>query len=372
MRVIMTGGGTGGHVNPAIAIADEIMRRWPQSEICFVGTERGIEHKLVPAAGYPIRYITVQGIRRKLTLENIKTLRLALKAKRDSKKILKEWKPDVVIGTGGYICWPVLKAAHAMKIPTFLHEANAVPGVAVKMLQKECTKLFVNFEETVKELKYPEKAMRVGNPMKGGFRTVDKQSARKKLGMEGYRYVILSCGGSMGAERINREVVELMDHWGKRHPEVLIVHSSGAIDHADTVADFKKRGLDRFKNLKLFEYIYDMPNYMAAADLVISRAGSLTLSELALMRKSCILIPSPNVTNNHQYKNAKVLENAGGAILFEEKELFSETLIDTVDRLIFSEEERRSMAEKIAKFAVMDSEKQICREIGRILETKKQ
>ena len=368
MRVLMSGGGTGGHVNPAIAIANEIAKREPDSEIAFVGTERGIENRLVPKEGYKLYHIEIQGIRRSLSLDNIKTLWLAAKSFAKCRRIIKEFKPDVVIGTGGYACWPVVRAAASMKIPTFLHESNAIPGFAVKMLEKQVDKVYVNFEETIAKLAVPEKAMRVGNPLKGGFIGADRDEAREKLGITGkYRTFLLSLGGSMGAERVNQEVLEVMKEYTSKHPEVLHVHATGAIEYEETKAAFEKAGLDKCENIELLEYVYDMPVRMAAADVVINRAGAMTLSELALLGRASILIPSPNVTNNHQYKNAAVLRDAGAAMLLEEKELAPGMLASKVRELCENREVRQKMQENIRKFAVENAAGLIYEDIKKLV-----
>jgi len=356
MRVLMSGGGTGGHVNPAIAIANIIKKNQHDAEIAFVGTKRGIESKLVPHEGYKLYHIQIQGIRRSLSPSNLKTAYLAFKSFGDCKRIIKEFKPDVVIGTGGYACWPVVRAAASLKIPTILHESNAVPGFAIKMLEKKADKVFVNFEETISQLKYPEKAVRVGNPLRGDFCSVSKAEARKNQGIEGkYNKLILSLGGSMGAERINLEVLEMMETYTSKNPDILHIHCTGTLEYEDTKRMLEEKGLNKYPNLKLMEYIYDMPEKMAAADIVINRAGAMTLAEIAVLGKASVLIPSPNVTNNHQYKNAHVLEKAGAAVLIEEKDLFGGALTKAVKEIAENDEKRRSMEKNVSSFAVMDA-----------------
>lgn len=356
MRVLMSGGGTGGHVNPAIAIADIIKQRNPDSVIEFVGTKRGIENKLVPHAGYKLHHIEIQGIRRSLSPKNLKTAYLAFRSFGVCKKIIKKFKPDVVIGTGGYACWPVVRAAAALGIPTVLHESNATPGFAIKMLEKKATKIFVNFDETIPQLKCSEKAVRVGNPLRGDFSTVSREDMREKQGITGkYRYFILSLGGSMGAERINHEVIDMMKNYTSKHPEILHIHSTGSIEYEDTKKMFEDAGLTEYNNLQLLEYIYDMPEKMAAADIVINRAGAMTLAEIALLGRASVLIPSPNVTNNHQYKNAHVLEKADACVLIEEKQLLDGKLASAVKELIENEDKRHLMEKNVCRFAVSDA-----------------
>lgn len=376
MRVIMTGGGTGGHVNPALSIAETIKRNEPDSEIIFVGTKRGIENKLVTAAGYKLHHIDVRGIRRSLSPANIRAFWLALTSPYKAKKLISEFKPDVVIGTGGYVCWPVVKAASMMGVPCALHESNAIAGVAVKMLQDKVDRIYLNFEATGRTLHAPEKLMRVGNPLPSGFSRISREEAREKLGIaDKYEKIILSYGGSLGAEKVNEAVLKLMKNYSSKHPEVLHIHATGSIEYEIAKAEYEKLGLDKCENIELLEYIYDMPLKMAAADLIICRAGALTVSELAAAGKCAIFIPSPNVTDDHQYKNAKVLADAGAAFVFRESELRenTEVLIDAVDGLLSEEgaEERRLMSERVRGFAVNDTNRLIYNDIKKIIENKK-
>lgn len=376
MRVIMTGGGTGGHVNPALAIAETIRKYEPDSEIIFVGTSRGIENKLVPAAGYELHHIDIRGIRRSLSPANIRAFWLAATSPYKAKKLIREFKPDIVIGTGGYVCWPVVKAASMMGVPCVLHESNAIAGVAVKMLQDKVDRIYLNFEATGKTLRCPEKLVRVGNPIKGEFSKVTREEAREKLGIDPkYSKVILSYGGSLGAEKVNEAILKLMKSYSSKHSDVLHIHATGAIEKDIAQTEFKKLGLAKYENLQLVEYIYDMPLKMAAADIIICRAGALTISELASAGKCPIFIPSPNVTENHQYKNAKVLADAGAAFVFEESELRNSTnvLIDAVAGLLTEEgeAERKIMAERIREFAVEGTGDLIYNDIKELIESKK-
>ena len=372
MRVIMTGGGTGGHVNPALSIAETIKRNEPDSEIIFVGTKRGIENKLVPAAGYELHHVDVRGLSRSLSLANIRAFWLAATSPYKAKKLIKKFRPDIVIGTGGYVCWPVVKAASMMGVPCVLHESNAIAGVAVKMLQDKVDKIYLNFEATGRTLKAKDKLMKVGNPIPSGFTRISKEEARKKLGIEGkYSKMILSYGGSLGAEKVNEAMLALMKSYSSKHPDVLHVHATGSIEYAEAMSKFKRYGLDKCENIQMLEYIFDMPDRMAAADIIVCRAGALTVSELASAGKCPIFIPSPNVTENHQYKNAKVLVDAGAAFLFEEKELEQNTgvLIDAVAGLLSDEgeAERREMEERIRQFAVADTNMLIYNDIKKVI-----
>ncbi len=378
MKVMMTGGGTGGHVNPALAIANTIKQNDPTAEIAYTGTSRGIENKLVTKAGYPLYHVEIQGIRRSLSLANLKTAWLALTSVGKAKKVLREFKPDLVVGTGGYVCWPVMKAAADMGIPTALHESNAIAGVAVKMLQKHVDRIYLNFEKTGETLTCPrEKLMQVGNPVMSSFKSVTREEARKTLGIpDSYKYVLLSFGGSMGAEKVNDAVLFLMRDFTAKHPEVLHLHATGSIEWEECSAKFREMGLDKFENIQLSEYIFDMPLRMAAADLTINRAGAMTVTELATTGKCAIFIPSPNVAENHQYKNAKVLVDDGAALLFEEKELNdceAAPLTEKVARLLTDEgdAERAVMQERIRKFALADVNKRIYTDLMELVAKKK-
>lgn len=375
MRVLITGGGTGGHVNPALAIANTIKQNDPDAVIAYVGTKRGIENKLVPKAGYPMYYVDVKGIKRSLSPSNIKAAYLALTSPIKAKKIIREFKPDIVVGTGGYVSWPVVKAASQMGIPTALHESNAIAGVAVKMLQKSVDRIYLNFEKTGESLSCDRaKLMKVGNPILGGFSSMTREEARKKLGIpDRYKYVILSYAGSMGAEKVNDAVLCLMREFTAKHPEVYHIHATGSIELELCTSQFKEMGLDKCENIELCEYIYDMPVRMAAADITINRAGAMTISELAATGKCSIFIPSPNVAENHQYKNAKVLSDAGAAALFEEKELTdgAKPLIEEVEKLLSDEgdELRAERSEKIRQFAVSDANKLIYNDLVKLAQS---
>ena len=372
MRALMTGGGTGGHVNPAIAIANTIKEHEKDSVIAFVGTERGIENKLVPKHGYEVYHVEIQGLKRSLSLSNVRTAYLMFTSVRKAKKIIKEFRPDVVVGTGGYVCWPLVKAASLLGVPTVLHESNALPGKAVQRLKKYVDVIYTNFEVTKTLLNCGDKAVRVGNPLVSGFEALSKEEARKKIGADGkYRKILLSFGGSLGARTLNLNALEIMDKYVRDHKEVLYIHSTGSRDYPMMKEEFEKRGLNGCPNIELCEYIYDMPYKMAAADLVICRAGAMTLSEVAMLGKPSILIPSPNVTDNHQYKNARELELVGAAAVFEEKDLEKDTVADKVAELFSSPEKLASMGENVKQFAVKDAGETIYKGIRELVKNKK-
>lgn len=372
MRVILTGGGSGGHVNPALAIGHIIKMNVESAEILFVGTSKGIENTLVPKAGYEIRHIEISGIKRSLSPANIKTAIRIVTSQLEAKKLLKEFKPDIVIGTGGYACWPCVKVAADMGIPTVLHEANATPGFAVKTLCHKVDAVLTNFDETIDRLKNCRRSVRVGMPMRGEFDAISKEKARKELGIDDkYKRVILSFGGSLGATEVNKASIEVMRDFSAHRADVIHYHATGKREYEDSFAIFKEAGLEGKENLCLSEYIYDMSLKMAAADLVICRSGAMTLAELARLSCPALLIPSPNVTDNHQYKNAKVLADAGAAVIIEEKEFDGSIVTNTVADLINDDARRAEMAENMATFYDKETGKKIFSEIERAILSKK-
>lgn len=365
MRVLMTGGGTGGHVNPALAIANTIKENIPDSVIEYVGTSKGIENRLVERAGYKMHHVEIQGIRRSLSPSNLKTVYYVLTAPSKAKKLIKEFKPDIVIGTGGYVCWPVIKAAASLGIPTALHESNAVPGVAVKALASKVDRIYINFEKTAEYFQDTSKLLHVGNPLMSQFANVGRDEARGDAGFpEGCKYCLLSYGGSLGAEKINEAMLSFMKNVVSKRPEIYHIHATGASGYEKIKAEFDEAGLDKCPNIELKEYIYDMPVRMAEADVVVCRAGAMTVSELSRCGKCALFIPSPNVTNNHQYKNAKVLYDDGAASLFEESQL-GEGFEEKLSHLLSEEgdAERASMEERIRRFAVSDANKRILEDV---------
>ena len=344
MRVVMTGGGTGGHIYPAVAIADRIKERTLDSEILFIGTEKGLEKELVPKCGYDIKFITVRGIDRSNPLKNIKTAKEYLEGKKQAKKILEEFKPDVVIGTGGYVCGPVVKVAAKMGIKTYLHEQNAVPGLTNKFLEGKVDGVFLGFEEASKNFKHPEKHIVSGNPVRDGFFQADKEDSRAELGIKD-EFTVMSFGGSQGAGKINRAMIDVVEKYNG-HDNIKIIFVTGKRFYEPVLKEFEDRKIELKENIQVMEYIYNMEKYISAADLVISRSGALAVSEIAVCATPSILIPSPNVTGNHQYFNAKAIADKGGAVLMEEKDLNGENISAAIEKIssdsVFMSEMRKA------------------------------
>jgi UDP-N-acetylglucosamine--N-acetylmuramyl-(pentapeptide) pyrophosphoryl-undecaprenol N-acetylglucosamine transferase len=327
MRIILSGGGTAGHINPAISIANLMSERHPDSEILFIGAAGGMENRLVPSAGYPILPIRVSGLRRTLAISNFRAALQFFSAPRAAGKIIDRFSPDLVVGTGGYVCYPVLHAAAKRKIPTAVHESNAVPGLSVRMLSREIDRVLIAFLSAKKALKHPERARVVGNPVRAEFRSVTRREARRALGLLQEDIYILSFGGSLGAATINSAVLGVMQHLSKTDLRVRFLHASGMANAEAVMRQYRALFPIAHPRFCVKAYIEDMALHMRAADLVIARSGAMTVSELATVGCPSILIPYPNATGDHQTANAKALSDAGAAILIPDSDL-------TLDRLL--------------------------------------
>ena len=359
----MTGGGTGGHIYPAIAIADKIKRKHPDAEILFVGTEKGMEKDLVPKNGYDIRFITVSGFHRKKLWKNIKTAMDLLKGNHQANKIVKEFKPDLVIGTGGYVCGPVVRAAHKKGIKTYIHEQNAFPGVTNKLLEKYVDKVFISFPESKGYFKDPSKLVVTGNPIRKSFLLCGMNDSREKMGIKPNEFVILCFGGSLGAGKINSTMIHVIRAINDM-PDIRLFFITGRHYYNKVMETLKEEKIDQNDNINILEYADNMHEYLSAADLVISRAGALTVSEITACGKASILIPSPNVTGNHQFFNAKVVSDKGGAIIVEERDLSDEKLLGTILRLKNNKEALNSMSAASAKIGRIDAVDMIYDHLG--------
>lgn len=361
LRVLLTGGGSGGHVNPAIAIADTIRQNQPDAEIAFVGVKGGKECDLVPRAGYPLYYVESQGIRRSLSLANIKALMMAITSphSKKTKSILEEFQPDIVIGTGGYVCWPLLRAAALAGIPTMVHESNCQPGLAVKMLQHSVDTILLNFAETEQYLQKKKKCLVVGNPLRGGFGSISKEQARQKLELSEDEMLLLCSSGSHGSATVNAAVLEMLRLLAPTRPNTRFVLSAGTKNIESAERMCREYGLDQCPNVFVKDYIYDMPLQVAAADVVITRAGAMSLSEIARMGKASVVIPSPFVADNHQLRNATAMADRNAALLVEEKDFESGALSRAVISLLDDTHKRRELQENISAFASLDANRLI-------------
>ena len=337
MNVLFACGGTAGHINPALAIAEELRQRIPCVRILFVGAGNDMEKGLIPIAGYDLVNIRISGIKRGFSpndlLYNLKTVRNLVTAGGETAKIIKEFSPSIVIGTGGYVCYPVLKKAAHMHIPTIIHESNAVPGLTTKLLSTIADKVLVSFPDIEDQYRSPERVIFSGTPVRGGFKTLAEDA---KTPISNRKPVILSFWGSLGAARMNETILEFIKLNAKRG-EYKHIHAAGRLCDAE---DMKRRlkceySLEELPpDIEIKDYIEDMQSVMAAADIVICRAGGSTIAELTAMGKPAVLIPSPYVANNEQEKNARQLEKAGGAVVLEERDCTGELLFNTVSMML--------------------------------------
>ena len=363
MKFLFAAGGTGGHINPALAVAGEIREKYPDAEILFVGTKEKMESRLVPAAGFDFASIDISGFYRQLTFENIKrnigTIFKLLRASSQAKKIIKSFKPDVVIGFGGYVSGPVLRMAAKMGIPTAIHEQNAFPGITNKALAKKVDRVMLTSSAAEKYLKPKNPVTVTGLPVRGEMLRADRDISRAMLGIKDEQLLVLSMGGSLGAEAINKAMVELIseNHTDKK---LYFLHAMGQYG-LWVPKKLKEKGVDTetADNVEIREYIKDMDVCMSAADLVICRAGASSLSELQALGKASILIPSPNVAENHQYHNAMALVEKDAARLIEEKNLTKEAMAEMFSSLVSDKEALMRIGQNARNMALINAKKHI-------------
>ncbi len=365
MNILFTCGGTAGHVNPAVALARIFQERHPDCKVLFVGADGGMETRLVPKEGYEIRTVTITNFHRsfkpKDIVHNVGTLVNMQKSRAQARHILDQFKPDLVVGTGGYASYPVVKQAARRGIPTVVHESNAVPGLTTKTLSKVVDRVLVGFEASRAHYDDPEKVVVTGTPVRGDFFRYTRAQARQQLGLTDDRPLLLSYWGSLGARVMNDRTVELMELEREVGTPFHHIHGAGR-DYQRVMDELDKRGVDaRQGDLQVREYIYDMPLVMAAADVVLCRAGASTISELTAIAKPSVLVPSPNVTANHQEKNARVLEEQGAAVLLLEKDSSGQVLFETVSALLADHKGRERMVRALNAAAVPDAGETIYR-----------
>ncbi|MBR6902289.1 MAG: undecaprenyldiphospho-muramoylpentapeptide beta-N-acetylglucosaminyltransferase [Clostridia bacterium] len=361
MHILFAGGGTAGHINPALAIAGYIREKHPDSHISYIGTPNKLEARLVPEKGYNFRTIEVAGLTRSLSakglLKNARALSMAATASVNARRILKELQPDVVIGTGGYVSGPVLREAVKLGIKTAIHEQNAFPGVTTKMLASKVDAVMLAMPEAQKYMKLRNKPYITGNPVRRELLSITRERARTALGIDN-RPLLLSFGGSLGAKYINMAVEGLIE-WHNNTGRFYHIHGTGTSGYENVVNYFNEKNIKLSSEIDIREYIKNMDECMAAADLVISRAGAITLSEITALGKPAILIPSPYVAENHQFHNAMTLKRAGTAEIIEEKDLTAEKLISVVEGLIENKPRLAKMSENAKRIAITDANERI-------------
>ena len=362
MKLLFTCGGTAGHINPAIALARLFQSRHQDCQVLFAGADNGMERTLVPHEGYELRTVHVNTIHRAWKWKDIKhnvvTVLTLPQARRQARAILDEFRPDLVVGTGGYASYPVVKEAARRGIPTAVHESNAVPGLTTKLLSKVTDRVMVGFEDSRKHYPHPERVVVTGTPVRRDFFDHTRKEARQALGLDDGRPLVLSYWGSLGADVMNRYMADFLSAEAAEGFPFHHIHGAGR-NYQSLTAALEERGVDLTGGAEVRAYIYDMPLVMAAADLVVCRAGASTISELTAIAKPCVLVPSPNVTNNHQEKNARVLEHHGAAVVVLEGETDGAALYRQVKDLLADPEKRSAMAKALEELSVTDAAEEI-------------
>ncbi len=371
MRVIVAAAGTGGHINPGIAIANKIKEKEPSSEIIFIGTNRGLENDLVPRAGYKLKTINAYGFDRSISLDNIKKIYKTFRSIKEAKKIIEEFKPDVILGTGGYICVPVGIAAKKKNVPVVLHESNAFPGIAIKLLSKKADKILLGFEDAKARLPKAKKIVVTGTPTKVKRINISKEKKQEILsenGLNDQKPIVLFFGGSQGAQSINNSLIEIIVN--KKNENYQIMWAAGPAQYEEIKNNLNEKHsleIDKIPNVKIMPYIYNMEEMMNIVDLVVCRSGAMTITEIANVGKPAIFIPFPFATENHQEYNARVLEKVGSAKIILDKNLTSNVLNDEIQNMVKDREKLNKMGENAHKVSIKDVEEKIYKEIKEVL-----
>lgn len=370
MKILFAGGGTAGHINPAIAIAKKLKGDYKNIQIKFIGTKNGLEKTLVPSSGFDIEFINIDGFKRKLTLKNASSLLKLPIAIMQAIKILKSFKPDVVVGTGGYVSGPVVFGAYLLNIKTVIHEQNVIPGVTSKILSKFATKIAISFGDSKKYFKAKKRLVTTGNPLRDELFSTSYKAAREKLDIKN-EFLVLCFAGSLGAVTIYKTMVDYIN-LSKENKNLMLIFATGDLYYEDVLEELLKLNIDlsNYPNIKVLKYIFNMAEVINAADLVIARSGAITISELIALSKPSILIPSPNVTNNHQYHNAKVLERYRAAKVIDENMLKGEVLYNEVLNLFENKEILYDMAKHSGNIGTKNSNKKLCELIINIINEK--
>ena len=371
MKILLTCGGTAGHINPAVALARMFQERMEDSQVLFVGAKGGMEERLVPKEGFPLETVTISSFWRSLSpsslRHNLRTLRNLSVSKKEAARILDGFQPDLVVGTGGYASYPVVHEAARRGIPTAVHESNAVPGLTTQRLAKVADRVMVGYEDSRQHYHHPDRVVVTGTPVRGEFFRLTRQQARDALGIRDDRPLVLSYWGSLGAEVMNCQMAECIALECRDGAPFHHIHGAGR-DYRAVLDALQGSGLADHPEVDVREYIYDMPLVMAAADLVLCRAGASTIAEIAAIAKPAVLVPSPNVVADHQTKNARVLANAGGAVLLPEGESSGEKLYALMTGLLSDAPRREAMSRALRDMAVPDAAEQIYQTLVRLME----
>jgi len=370
MKVIIAAAGTAGHINPGLAIANKIKEEEKNSEIVFIGTNRGLENDLVPRAGYELKTIDAYGLSKKISIDNIKKMIKTIKGYGEAKKIIKEFNPDIVIGTGGYICGATISAAHSLKIPTMLHESNAFPGKAVKMLSKKTDTILVSFKDAIDRIKNAKNIVLTGTPTKikrKEYSMQEQKEMKNKIGLDENKTIVLVFGGSQGAQAINEAIIGIAKQ--KLNKDYQIMWATGPKQYEIIKEKFEdeKLNINMIENMKIVPYIYNMEEIMNISDIIVARSGAMTITEISNLGKPSILVPLPNVSNDHQLYNAKALEKVQAAKIILNKDLTAQKLNEDIKSMVDYPQIMNQMGINALKLQTNDAQNKIYNEIKKLV-----
>ena len=374
MKVIIAAAGTAGHINPGLAIANKIKKEEKDSDILFIGTTRGLENDLVPRAGYKLKTIDAYGLSKKISIDNIKKMYKTIKGYGEAKSIIKEFKPDIVIGTGGYICGATILAAHKLKIPTLLHESNAFPGKAVKMLAKSTDTILVSFKDAIPRIKKANNIVYTGTPIKikkQNYSIDERLKIINDMGLNALKPIVLVFGGSQGAKKINDTIIEIIKNKLNKNYQIMWGTGPKQYDEIKRELMHNNISINNIKDMKIVPYIYNMEEIMNVADVIVARSGAMTITEIATLGKPSILIPLPNVSHNHQLYNAQVLEKVNAAKIILNDDLTGKNLNETIEKIISDKNNISQMGKNAQKVATNNVEDKIYAEIKKCVNKNK-
>lgn len=374
MKVIIAAAGTAGHINPGLAIANKIKKEEKDSDILFIGTTRGLENDLVPRAGYKLKTIDAYGLSKKISIDNMKKMYKTIKGYGEAKNIIKEFKPDIVIGTGGYICGATILAAHKLKIPTLLHESNAFPGKAVKMLARSTDTILVSFKDAIPRIKKANNIVYTGTPIKikkQNYSIDERLKIINDMGLNALKPIVLVFGGSQGAKKINDTIIEIIKNKLNKNYQIMWGTGPKQYDEIKRELMYNNISINNIKDMKIVPYIYNMEEIMNVADVIVARSGAMTITEIATLGKPSILIPLPNVSHNHQLYNAQVLEKVNAAKIILNDDLTGKNLNETIEKIISDKNNISQMGKNAQKVATNNVEDKIYAEIKKCVNKNK-
>lgn len=365
MNIIVSGGGTGGHIYPAISLIEELKKRDENNKILYVGTEKGLESSIVPKLGIDFKTIHVRGIPRKINANSFKALKELFKGLKEANKILKDFKPDLVIGTGGYVSGPILYKATKTKAKVAFHEQNSFPGVTNRILSRYVDRYFVTFEESIKYFKNQEKAVVTGNPIRNRFTDIgtNKDAAIEQYKISENKKVVFIFGGSNGSEILNKATLDMVDKISNQDVFEVIL-ATGKLNYDEFI---QKSGND-IRNLHIYPYIDDIDKAYSVSDLIVTSSGAITLAELSFLGKASILVPKAYTTENHQEHNARAFEKIGASKVILEKDVNANTLFDQINEILSDDKLLQELSENSKKMSYPTACKDIVDELYRLVE----